>query len=89
MIEVMERTGTRKQPLADFKENTGYWKLREESLDNPVWRTRCGRGCGPVVKETMERMGSKTTVRYIYDFFNITCSVVIKKVANDMNFSKV
>jgi hypothetical protein len=28
-----------------------YWKLKEEELDRAVWRTRFGRGYGPVVKQ--------------------------------------
>ena len=41
--------GRRKQPLNDIK---GYWKLKEEALDGILWRTRFGRGCGPVVRQT-------------------------------------
>ena len=39
----------RRQLLIDSKEKTGNWKLKEEEIDRPVWRTRCGRGYGPVV----------------------------------------
>ena len=42
----------RKQRLDDHKETTGYWKLEEEALDRTVWRTRFGRGYGPVVRQT-------------------------------------
>jgi len=28
--------------------------LKEEALDRTVWRTRFGRGCGPVVRQTAE-----------------------------------
>jgi hypothetical protein len=49
------RQGTgRKQPLGDLKETRRYWKLKEEALDLTVWRTRFGRGCGPVVRQTTE-----------------------------------
>jgi hypothetical protein len=41
----------RKQLLDDLKERRGYWKLEEEALDRTVWRTRFGRGCGPVVRQ--------------------------------------
>jgi len=29
--------------------------LKEEALDRTLWRTPFGRGCGPVVKQTMLR----------------------------------
>jgi hypothetical protein len=35
---------------------TGYWKLKEEALDCPLWTTRIGRGYGPVVRQTTERI---------------------------------
>jgi hypothetical protein len=38
----------RKLLLDDLKEKRGYWKLKEEALDRTVWRTRFGRGNGPV-----------------------------------------
>jgi hypothetical protein len=50
-IEMMGRRGRRpEQPLDDLKENKRYWKLKEEAL----WRTRFGRGYGPVVRQTTE-----------------------------------
>jgi hypothetical protein len=42
------------QLLDDFKEIRGNWKLKEEALDLPLWRTCFGRGCGPVVTQTTE-----------------------------------
>jgi hypothetical protein len=30
--------------------------LKGEALDHTLWRTRCGRGYGPVVKQTEEWM---------------------------------
>jgi hypothetical protein len=30
------------------------WKLKEEALDRTHWRTRFGRGYGPVVRQTTE-----------------------------------
>jgi hypothetical protein len=49
--EVRGRRGRRrKQLLNNLKEKRGYWKLKEEALDRTVWRTRFGRGYGPVVK---------------------------------------
>jgi hypothetical protein len=54
-IEVTERRGRRrKQLLDDVKEKRTYWKLKEEALDRSVWRTRCGRCYGPVVRQTAE-----------------------------------
>jgi hypothetical protein len=54
-IEVMGRRGRRhKQLLDDLKERRGYCKLKEEALDLTVWRTRFGRGYGPVVRQTAE-----------------------------------
>jgi len=40
-----------KQLLYDLKETRGYGKLKKEALDLTVWRTRFGRGCGPVVRQ--------------------------------------
>jgi hypothetical protein len=46
--------GRRKQLLDDLKEKKRYWKLKEEALDHTLWRTRFGRGYGPVVRKTTE-----------------------------------
>ena len=40
----------RRRLLDDLKKEEGEWKLKEEALDGTTWRTRCGRGCGPVVR---------------------------------------
>jgi hypothetical protein len=54
-IEVGGRRGRiRKQILDYIKEAGGYWKMKEEALDHTVWRTRFGRGSGPVVRQTTE-----------------------------------
>jgi hypothetical protein len=54
-IEETGRHGRRcRQLLDDFKEMRRYWKLKEEALDRTVWRTRFGRGYGPVVRQTTE-----------------------------------
>jgi hypothetical protein len=54
-IEVTGRRGRRrKQLLNELKETRGYWKLKEETLDHPLWRTHFGRGYGPVVRQTTE-----------------------------------
>jgi len=46
------REKRRKQLLNCLKEKTGYWKLKHEVLDRSLWRTSCGRGYGPVVRQT-------------------------------------
>jgi hypothetical protein len=52
-IEVTGRQGRRyKKLLDDLKEWRGYTNLREEALDHTVWRARCGRGFGPVIRQT-------------------------------------
>jgi hypothetical protein len=52
-IEIMGSRGRRrKQLLDDRKEKRIYWKLKEEALDRTPWRTRFGRGYGPVVRQT-------------------------------------
>jgi hypothetical protein len=54
-IEVTgRRERRRKQLLDDLKETRGYWKLKEGTLDRTLWRTRFGRGYGPVVRQTTE-----------------------------------
>jgi hypothetical protein len=43
------RRGRRhKQLLDNLKEKKGYWKLKNETLDCTLWRTRLGRDYGPV-----------------------------------------
>jgi hypothetical protein len=54
-IEMTGRRGRRrKQLLDDLKDKRRYWKLKEEALDRTMWRTRFGRGYGPVVRQTEE-----------------------------------
>jgi hypothetical protein len=56
-IEMTGRRGRRrKQLLDDLKEKRRYWKLKEEALHRTLWRTRFGRGYGPVVRQTTEWM---------------------------------
>jgi hypothetical protein len=55
MIDGRGRRGKiRKQLLDDLNEAREYWKLKVEALDRTVWRTRFGRGYGPVVRQTAE-----------------------------------
>jgi hypothetical protein len=54
-VEVAGRRGRRrKQLLDDLKGKRRYWKLKEEAVDRTLWRTRFGRGYGPVVRQTTE-----------------------------------
>jgi hypothetical protein len=54
-IEMTGRRGRRRMPLLDnLKEKRRYWKVKEEALDRTLWRTRFGRGYGPVVRQTTE-----------------------------------
>jgi len=54
-IKVMGRQGRRhKQLLDDLKEKRGYWKLKEKTLDCTLWRSCCGKGHGPVIRQTTE-----------------------------------
>jgi hypothetical protein len=54
-IEMTGRQGRRrKQLLDDLKEKKRYGKLKEEALDRTLWRSRFGRGYGPVVRQTAE-----------------------------------
>jgi hypothetical protein len=42
----------RRKLLDDLKERRGYSHLKEEAPDRSMWRTRFGRGLGPVVRQT-------------------------------------
>jgi hypothetical protein len=54
-IEMTGRRGRRrKQLLDDLMEKRRYWKLKKETLARTLWRTRFGRGYGPVVRQTAE-----------------------------------
>jgi hypothetical protein len=54
-IGLMGRRGRRhKQLLDDLNEKRGRWKLKAGTLDRSLWRTRFGRGYGPVVRQTTE-----------------------------------
>jgi hypothetical protein len=55
--------GKDKQLLDDLKEKRRHWKLKEETIDCTLWRTRFGRGYGPVVGQSTEWMSSRTTLR--------------------------
>jgi hypothetical protein len=54
-IDCTGRRGRRhKQLLDELKKNKRYWSLKEEALDRTIWRTRFGRGCCPVGRQTTE-----------------------------------
>jgi hypothetical protein len=64
MIETIRRREIRrKQLLDDLKEKRKSRKLKEEALHRTVWRTRFGRGYGPVVRQTAECMNTAPTSR--------------------------
>jgi hypothetical protein len=53
-----------KQLLDNFKENRGYWKLKEEALHCTMQSTCFGKGYGPVVQQTREeKRADKTQTR--------------------------
>jgi hypothetical protein len=54
-IEMTGRRGRRRrQLLDDVKEKRRYRNLKDECLNRTLWRTRFGRGYGPVVRQTTE-----------------------------------
>jgi hypothetical protein len=54
-MEMTGRRGRRRmQLLDDLKEKRRYWKLKQVAMDRTLWRTRFGRGYGPVVSQTTE-----------------------------------
>jgi len=54
-IGVTGRGGRRpKQLLDEFKGTKGYWKLKEEELDRPLWLTRFGRSNGRALLQATE-----------------------------------
>jgi len=60
------RRGRRRRKLLDdLKERRRYSHLKEEALDRTMWRSRFGRGFGPVVRQT--------TNIYIYIYIYLRC----------------
>jgi len=56
---VTERRGRRRRKLLDDLKVRGvYFHLKGEALDRTMWRARFGRGFGPVVRRTDERMNN-------------------------------
>jgi hypothetical protein len=56
-IQVTGRKGRKcKQLLDDREETRRYCKLKEEALDNILWRIRFGRDYGPVIRQAAQRI---------------------------------
>jgi len=54
-LEVAEGWERRsKQLLGDLEKRTKYCNLKKEALDRPLWRTCCGRGYGPIIRQLTE-----------------------------------
>ena len=54
-MEMTGRRGRRRMQLLDERKGKrSYWKSKEEALDRTLWRTRFGRGYGPVLRQTTE-----------------------------------
>jgi len=54
-IEVTRRRGRRRKKLLDgLKDRRGYSHLKEDALDRTMWRSRFGRGFGPIVRQVTE-----------------------------------
>ena len=65
-VEVTRMRRRRRKPLLDnLKEKTGYWRLREETLDCTVWSSDVGRDCEPVLRQTTERMNESINQRLL------------------------
>ena len=65
--EVTEIRGRkRKKLLDDIKEKRGYEKSKEKAPDRTLWRTRLGRGYGPVVRQTEKLISHTIMLRHSY-----------------------
>jgi hypothetical protein len=53
-IEGTGKRGRKCKQLLDLKETRRYCKLRENALNRTLWKTRFGRGYGPVARQTTE-----------------------------------
>jgi hypothetical protein len=61
-MEVTVRRRRRSKQLLDgLERKRGYFKLKEEALDGTLWRTRIGKRCRPVGKQTM------ASTKWLYD----------------------
>jgi hypothetical protein len=63
----MGRQGRRREQLLDdLKVRTGSWKFKQQALACALWRTRFGRGYGPVVRETMGLVNGQAAVQLLF-----------------------
>jgi hypothetical protein len=54
-IEIMGTRERRHKPLLDvFKENKGYWRLKEDATGRNLLRSGLGKGYEHVVRQTAE-----------------------------------
>jgi hypothetical protein len=54
-MEVTRRRGRRRRKLLDdLKDGKGYFYLKEEALDRPMWRNRFRGGFEPIVRQNAE-----------------------------------
>jgi len=44
----------------------GTFELKDEALDRTMWRTRFGRDCGPVVRQTAKCMNKMAEIKGIF-----------------------
>jgi hypothetical protein len=51
---VKGRQRVRRKQLLDAFKDTGVCKLEEKAQGRTLWRTRFGRGYGPVARQTIE-----------------------------------
>jgi hypothetical protein len=51
--------------MDDLKEKRICWKFKDEALYGTLWRTRFGRGCGPVVRHTTKLVHAELRKRLI------------------------
>jgi hypothetical protein len=56
----------RKQLLDERKEKSAYWKLKKETRDRTLWKTRFGRGFG-LVRQTTEIMNDVDGARSAHE----------------------
>jgi len=49
-MDGMGRRGTRREQLLDYREK--ILDIEDEAIYRSLWRTRCGRDCGVVVRQT-------------------------------------
>ena len=64
-FDVTVKRGRRsKQTLGYFRVIRGCYKLKQEALDRTLWRTRFGRGIGPVVRQRTEGIVLTSWIRF-------------------------